>query len=64
MLMESLVISHWHTPYLQCPSQQMTIMRQSSGKWWPVIENKGLLPLAAPELLLKGVDVVPELKDF
>ena len=38
-------------------------MWQTSGEWWPIIEHIGRLPLAASQLFMERIDVIPQLQD-
>ena len=48
---------------LEGPCQQMTIMWQASGEWWPIIEYVGRLSLTASQLFMECIDVVPQLQN-
>ncbi len=41
----------------------MTVVRQASGKWRPIIENIWLFALAASQLFMECINVIPQLQD-
>ena len=50
--------------YLYGTSEQVAIMRQTSGEWWTIIEREGLAILGELQRSVERIDITPELQNL